>query len=307
MNSTVYAVTELVPHVLSNSGRDGAVNYPYNYIPSRAAGFLFLILFGVSTLSHAVQGLYFRTWWVFPTIVLAGIIECVGWTGRLMSSYSPTAKGPFLAQITTTIIAPTPLVAGNFIILGALIARLGPVYSRLSPKWYSIIFCSFDFISLLVQGAGGGLASTQDDPTLGGHIMLGGIIFQLVTMSIYVCLASEFLYRYLKDRPLASRRRQIPDSLRGAFEWKLKAMVAALIFSTIVLFYRVVELGDGWDGRIISTEIYFIVLDGGMVTLAMYVLNVVHPGWFLAEEKDPQGNPIALKQHRLQSSSSSLV
>jgi hypothetical protein len=29
---------------------------------------------------------------------------------------------------------PTPLAAANFIVLGRIINRLGPVYSRLSPK-----------------------------------------------------------------------------------------------------------------------------------------------------------------------------
>lgn len=38
-------------------------------------------------------------------------------------------------RISTTIIAPTPLVAANFVILGELIRRMGPQYSRLSPMW----------------------------------------------------------------------------------------------------------------------------------------------------------------------------
>jgi hypothetical protein len=33
-----------------------------------------------------------------------------------------------------TILAPTPLVAANFIILGKIITQLGTQYSRLSPK-----------------------------------------------------------------------------------------------------------------------------------------------------------------------------
>lgn len=40
-----------------------------------------------------------------------------------------------LGRIVTTIIAPTPLVAANFIILGRIIQRLGSKYSRLSAMW----------------------------------------------------------------------------------------------------------------------------------------------------------------------------
>ena len=41
-------------------------------------------------------------------------------------------KGDYRA--VTLIIAPTPLVAANFILLGRIIRRLGPQYSRLTPR-----------------------------------------------------------------------------------------------------------------------------------------------------------------------------
>jgi hypothetical protein len=46
--------------------------------------------------------------------------------------------------------------------------------------------------------------------------------------------------------------------------------------------YRVVELSGGWNGRVIQTQAYFIWLDGGMVTLAIYTMNLCHPGLLLA-------------------------
>ena len=63
--------------------------------------------------------------------------------------------------------------------------------------------------------------------------------------------------------------------------------------------YRTVELANGWDGVIISTERYFGTswhlfwlkyadnillidwLDGAMVTIAIYTLNFIHPGIWL--------------------------
>ncbi len=45
-----------------------------------------------------------------------------------------------------------------------------------------------DIVSLIVQGAGGGIAASADDhdgATLGGNIMLGGIVFQMGTPSKY--------------------------------------------------------------------------------------------------------------------------
>ena len=74
---------------------------------------------------------------MLPTAVLANIIEIMGWGARLWSSKNPPLLDPFLMQyaascpvfpalsepgfshrISTTIMAPTPLVAANFVILG---------------------------------------------------------------------------------------------------------------------------------------------------------------------------------------------
>ena len=57
---------------------------------------------------------------------------------------------------------------------------------------------------------------------------------------------------------------------------KLKAPISAI--------YRTLELLNGFEGRIISTERFFNVLDGGMITLAIFTLNFVHPGVFLAPQ-----------------------
>jgi hypothetical protein len=66
-------------------------------------------------------------------------------------------------QITTLIIAPTFFTAGLYVILGALINRLGRHSSILSPKMYAIIFLTCDIIALVIQAVGGGMASTEAD------------------------------------------------------------------------------------------------------------------------------------------------
>ena len=62
--------------------------------------------------------------------------------------------------------------------------------------------------------------------------------------------------------------------------------------------YRTIELIDGFDGKITQTQIYFSqsplplslrgdsphcldIFDGAMIVLAMYTLNLLHPGWLL--------------------------
>ncbi|KAF9035019.1 RTA1-like protein [Hymenopellis radicata] len=263
----------------------------YGYVPDRATAIVFLVLFSISTVAHIGQAVTYRTWWMLGTAVLCGLLEILGWVARLWSSYNPGLDVPYEMQLTCTILGPTPLLAANFVIMEHLINRLGSGYSRLTPKWYIILFCCCDILSLVVQAIGGGSAadavSTDGDPEKGGHIMLGGIVFQMVTITVYALCATEFFFRYFSDKPIPGR-----GSTRGHLTLKLKLLSGAVVFSTVLLFiravYRTIELADGWTGRIIETEVYFNVLDGAMVIVAIYTVNILHPGLLLRTkaEKD---------------------
>ncbi|PPQ84907.1 hypothetical protein CVT25_004575 [Psilocybe cyanescens] len=213
-------------------------------------------------------------WWLLPTACLCGLIEIIGWAGRLWSSWNPFNDAPFQMQICCTIIGPTPLLAASFIILGNIIKKLGPGYSRLTPKWYTIVFCSS-----------------------GAHVMLVGIVFQLLVIVVFSACAAEFYYRYLNRLPVARKSGQQDtgsnltlSNAHGTLTPNIQILSYALVFSTLVFFirsiYRIIELSDGWNGRIIQTEVYFNVLDGAMITLAIYTLNIFHPGRLLHTDEE---------------------
>ncbi|KAI0026998.1 RTA1 like protein-domain-containing protein, partial [Vararia minispora EC-137] len=277
----------------------------YGYIPTEWVSVLFLVLFGITTALHFGQALFFRLWFLLPTAVLCGALEVAGWSGRLWSSINhvncsnPAAStlaiannSPYLLQIVTTIIAPTPLLGANFIILGRIIHLLGSRYSRLSSRLYSRIFLTCDIIALIVQGLGGGIAASanngdQKQANLGGNIMLGGIIFQLVAIILYSSLATEFFLRYVKDRPL--RHDSVAYQKRTKTTGRTKLLLLGMVLMTIFLFirsiYRTVELAGGWNGSIITTQWLFDIFDGLMIILAMLTLNLLHPGILLLPEE----------------------
>nr|GAT56049.1 predicted protein [Mycena chlorophos] len=260
----------------------------YGYTPSEHIAIIFLVLFGLSTALHTAQALYFRIWWLLPTA-------------------SPLLGTPFEIQISSIIIAPTPLLAASFIIFARVIRKMGSEYAVLPGRWYGLFFVPCDLIALVIQGVGGGIASaatTVEGANTGAKIMLGGIGFQFVVIVIFIALLADFVIRYRLDKPWRPTSASLeksttvsesesattiapsPSQSQGTHT-RLTLILAALAFSSTTLFirsvYRLIELNGGWTGRIIRTQVYFAVLDGGMVTLAMWTWNVVHPGVFLVD------------------------
>ncbi|KAG2344876.1 RTA1-domain-containing protein [Suillus weaverae] len=263
---------------------------PYNYVPTEWICILFVVLYSISTVLHLGQALKFRLWWMLPTATFAGVLEVLGWSARLWSSHSPKLLTPYEMQLVGTIIAPTPLVAANFIILGKIINQVGPQFSRLTPKLYTIIFCCFDVICLIVQALGGASAaravSQGTGAAMGANIMLGGIAAQLFAIVVYVALAAEFFLRLKLNAPFRHvEQPRISEKGQRAVSKNLRILICAMAFCTLCILirsiYRTVELAGGWFGPVITTERYFDWLDGAMVTLAIYTLNFFHPGvWF---------------------------
>jgi len=225
--------------------------------------------------------------------------EVIGWSGRLWSSKSPDLLNPFLMQITTTIISPSFMSAANFTILGAIIRRFGQNYSWLTPRWYLIVFINLDLISLIVQAIGGAKASTEaennENANPGGHIMLYGIVLQMIALTIYVILGADFVVRYYLNKPV--RKAPPVDGTteaekteeRPVIDGRTKLMLAGLVLNSIFLFtravYRTIELNDGWGGPIITNQALFNWLDGTQITLATYVFNFIHPGYLLRPKR----------------------
>ena len=164
----------------------------------------------------------------------------------------------FSMQIVCLIIAPAFLAAGWYILLGRLIKNLGPQYCRLNPLTYAIIFVCGDLASLIIQAVGGSTASaakTDAKASTGANIMVGGIAVQLVVMSLYTVLLSEFVWSLLADRPVKQFRFRktkepvvIPaNAISPEVLRKAKIMIGAMVFSTFLIFirsvYRIIELG----------------------------------------------------------------
>ncbi|ROV94750.1 hypothetical protein VMCG_08838 [Cytospora schulzeri] len=241
----------------------------YDYVPSFAAGVIFCVLFGIPLLYHTFQSCRVRK---ATSILLA--LGAVSWASRTWSAKCPYNSDAFLAQEVTLIIAPVFFSAALYVVLGILIVDIGRASSFLSAKWYTIIFCTCDVISLVVQAVGGAMASTADtdaDETQGTHIMVAGIAFQLGTMTLFGLMLADFIRRVHSTRL----------GMRGDFTGRLKLLLLAILVSFLMIYtrsiYRTIELAQGWNGYLISHEGYFIGLDAAIMVIAVAVFIPLDP------------------------------
>jgi hypothetical protein len=106
--------------------------------------------------------------------------------------------------------------------------------------------------------------------------MVGGIIFQLISITVFVGFAGDFLWRVLKRS-----KSVVPTS------GTMLALFAATAFSVLLIYirsiYRTIELIDGWTSSTMQNESLLIALDGEMMVPAVIIYNLFHPGWMLGK------------------------
>ncbi|KAF2113959.1 RTA1 like protein-domain-containing protein [Lophiotrema nucula] len=260
----------------------------WGYLPSLGANAFFLALFAISTILFVGQGVLSRRFLGFTFAMVSGCaLEVIGYVGRTMAHHNPFGENPFLIQIVCLTIAPAFMAAGIYLCLSRIVTTFGPENSRIKPLSYPRIFIPCDLASLLLQAAGGGIASsashTDKDPTVGNNIMIAGLAVQVITLFIFICLATDFAVRTVRRiKTMGAQNALDPTHARLRASWKFKGFMIALSFATLCIFtrsvYRVAELSEGWNGHLIKTQKYFIGLEGAIVGTAVLALNIFHPG-----------------------------
>ncbi|KAL8684027.1 MAG: hypothetical protein Q9186_000057 [Xanthomendoza sp. 1 TL-2023] len=279
----------------------------YGYIPSLAAGVVFTLLFGIAFTAHLAQTIISRRWWLFLfTTGAAG--ELLGWIARTWASQCAYSSTAFQIQISTLIFSPAFFAAGIYVILGYIIHIFGSHTSPLSAKQYLWVFCSIDFFSLLLQAVGGGLASAagekpNGDLKPGTNTMIVGIIFQLAANLVFAGLAASVVAKtYKKGKgilnvdDLAISQSDATKTRAATTTRRMRILVGATSISTLALIvrgiYRSIELLQGWRGYLITTESYFIGLDGALMAIAVLIFVIANPGWLLPHKGECTGTSL---------------
>lgn len=240
----------------------------YQYRPSLPANITFLAVFALSGLLHLVQLAWHHH--TFSILVVIGCVtEIIGYGGRIWLFYDPFSFNAFLMQICCLTIAPAFYSAAIYLCIGYLVRAFGLDLSRLKPRAYAWIFIPCDIVSLILQAAGGALASVavtgRGDPRPGTNVMVAGLAFQVFTLLSFMVLVVEFGLRVRRARrgglPRADDDKTDPKAMERVVVFAVPFAVAVL-FIFIRCVYRVAELSEGWLGELIREEPSFIALEG---------------------------------------------
>lgn len=185
----------------------------YGYVPSLAWNATFLALFSASFFVHLYQATRSRYWILYPTLALGALIELMGYAARVWSNKDVYNLNGYLMQICLLVMAPVFFSAYCYVVLGTAIHRLGERFSCIPSGMYFVIFITADIISLILQAVGGGQAASgasDSAPTTSAtNIMLAGIIFQLISMGVFIVCGLDFSVRVVRNKPYAYRLRAI--------------------------------------------------------------------------------------------------
>ena len=282
-NDTAYGnLTLLIDPTLCNLTTCDLTLATFDYIPSLGGNAFYCAIFGVYLILNVYLGFRHKTWGYMVAMFFGLVGEIIGYIGRILlhnNPFDPTGNN-FLIYIVCLTISPAFLSAAIYLCLGRIVVAYSESISRFKPRTYTLIFCGCDLFSLVLQAAGGGIASTANtysSQQTGINTMLAGLCFQVASIFIFVVLSLEYAWRLYKN-PMSWETTHAPlynSKLFQTFLWGL-ALATLTIFTRSI--FRVAELSGGFHGSLANNEISFMILEGAMIVIASTCLTLLHPG-----------------------------
>ncbi|OJJ65909.1 hypothetical protein ASPBRDRAFT_667054 [Aspergillus brasiliensis CBS 101740] len=253
----------------------------YRYTPSIPAAAIFAGVFIVLAVLHTILAIRHRSKYFIPFII-GLLFEAAGYIARIFSHYDTLALGPYIVQTMLILVAPPLFAASIYMTLGRLILYLdAESASLLRVKYIAKIFVVGDVISFLLQCGGGGYmaAGTLSAMDNGAHVVVGGLVVQLLFFGFFILASAIFHYR-VKKNPQYYNTRQVvsSSSRRDSWECMLWCVYGACVLILIRSIYRVVEFVQGNDGFIMRREYLLYIFDAVLMALQAGLLLVGYPG-----------------------------
>lgn len=157
-------------------------------------------------LPHVQRSVHQKHNYTIPLFV-ATVFSTLGYSARIASVASESGRSSVLLYALSQIfiiVAPIFICATLYLLISHLIRLCLPegkqrVFLGISPQWLGRIFITSDVLSFLCQGAGSGIAAsnnwTGETKTLGTNVLIFGLAAQLATFTLYVIVLALFCQR----------------------------------------------------------------------------------------------------------------
>ncbi|KAF1943315.1 parasitic phase-specific protein PSP-1 [Clathrospora elynae] len=266
----------------------------YGYAPNMGANAFLTALFGVCCISTIVIGIMTKTWTYTAALAVGTFLETAGYAGRVIMNGNPWSDSGFKLQICCLVLGPSFVAAAIYLTLKHFVLYCGPQHSLIKARLYPWIFIGCDFGSIVLQACGGGMAAaggTNNKKLIdgGNKLIVAGIAFQVITMTVCGALVLVYTWRYRKARSardsLGEKSTYELDKETGGVQLgkiKLFGAMVVLAYTTVLIrcIYRLPEMAGGWGNSLMRNEKEFLLLDGMMLAIACTVLTVFHPAYF---------------------------
>ncbi|ODN84436.1 hypothetical protein L202_00386 [Cryptococcus amylolentus CBS 6039] len=255
---------------------------PLRYIPNKALNILAAALFFLVAIILTIWA-FKRKANYFLAMVIGAWAEGVGFVLRVILRKNVHSVPLYVVCNLFIILSPCAFLAADYVLLGRLVQHLNAheCIRPLKAKRISLMFIMSDVTTFIIQAIGGALAVSQDKARLGGHILLAGIVAQMVSFVFFTIVC--FLFG-LRVRSQAKDIWTTPG-------WK--ALYSALLFTCICFLirsvYRTVELAQGYVGYLATHEAFLLGLDSLPLLLGIASYAWFWPGRYLRFDQRMKG------------------
>ncbi|KAK4936757.1 hypothetical protein LTR10_022414 [Elasticomyces elasticus] len=208
-------------------------------------------------------------------LLIGGIFEVIGYAFRVVAHHNTNSTTPYAIQSVLILLAPILFAASVYMYLGrTIIGAHGEYLSMIKPRFLTKIFVTGDVFCFMIQAGGGGMLVTANDSSnveLGEHMILGGLILQVIIFVFFVMVAIRFHVR------MAATHHH-----NTLFQWR-KSLITTYALSFLIMLrnvVRAVEYGMGSNGYILRHEWSTFVFDGApmmavlLISLTWYKIGV---------------------------------
>lgn len=211
-----------------------------------------------------------------------GLVFCIGWILRCVSSYHPAHTTLYICQTVFILAGPPIYSAAEYNILGRLMRYL-PMHAPLHPGRVVVVFIYIGAAVESLTGAGASMFATASiyNPSkikTGGTLLGVSLVLQGAVELIFVSLVALIHRRCVRHHMLTPNIRNTCIMLYGT--------------SMLVLFrciFRAIETFAVYTASdcnslcrfVVRNEWYLYAFEGAPMVLYTFWVNIVHPGRLL--------------------------